>query len=1000
MNSLRNIRLRTKLIAAFAFIAGFGAIITIVGGNVSTQRVVNDVIPSLRTFESVQVGLKTLQAETLEFVSLGEEETLAELQEVSEELQDALMLFSELADDDEDEDAEVYNLYTARSRELIALSQAVVDSQKDAHERLEEMDEVENQTEVLLEQVEEILNEEIERNIAIGNLDELVEDAIASLRHLTDFSNSSLMLLLETREFAHSGEAETLDELVGSRQAMTAALQNIWPLLEDDEPEEAQARQDLQDIEARLLALSTETIEIHQETLDLLEEYEELETSLESVSKEIFAKIDQDVFEGTAQVVTGATVTSLLLVILAVIVGWLITRSIALPVGNLVDTIRKFDAGDLTAQAGVESGDEIGILAQSFNAMAERLGLTLSRLQDTTRDLLLSAEIGQQISRVRQLDAMLIDAVELIRERYDLYYVQVYLVSPSGRELILAAGTGETGQRLLQRRHRLPIGLTSITGTVAVDRNALIIEDAESSNIHQANPLLPETCAEMALPLLIGERILGVLDLQSSRPGVFNQESLPVFEVLAGQLTVALYNSELFDQAEEAREKVEDQAKILVGQGWDEFLDGIERPARLGYLYEEDALHPLTEVEDSALEGNILMSAIDVVGEEVGSIQLEGDAEWSVDERELVESISQQVAQRLENLRLLAQSQQYQQEAEEALRRLTREGWASYQSEAGLSYIHSDQLVRPLPPDFDEKVLTFDFRVRNVPIGKLGVSGVDRLPESDQAFIAEVQEQLSNHIETLRLQEQTQDALISTEELYQGSERITRAANLDEVLDALVESTALTRTQRVGLMMYNRPWQTDNPPEQLTVASSWLAEGVEDRAPQGSTFSFEDYPISYIFSQNEPYLSRDVQAEEWSHEPSRQFIMNDFGVRGVAAFPLRIGNDSIGGLTAMSEGIMDLTDEEIRQIATLVDQAATVIQTQQLYQEAQLRARREQELREISESVRASLDPETILRKAARQVGAALGRRTVVRLGADQTADVDSDDGNTGTKSV
>jgi GAF domain-containing protein len=627
--------------------------------------------------------------------------------------------------------------------------------------------------------------------------------------------------------------------------------------------------------------------------------------------------------------------------------------------------------------------------------IAERAHLA-EEVEMRTRDLRLAAQVGTSISAIRDLDEILKNAVETVQETFDLYFAQVYLVDSLGKNLVLRASTAEVGQNLMMLGHQLPVSLTSITGSVAVERKAILVEDAEANSLFRPNPQLPETCEEMAVPLMVGERVVGVLDLHSSQPGKLSEVSLPAFEALAGQLGIALTNAELFSQAEQARLQLEQQAGMLARTGWDEYLDGIERPERLGYLYEEDALRPLTEVDDVEFDGNTLMQPIKLVGEKVGSIQLEGSADWSQDEIELVENISQQVAQRLENLRLLAQSQQYQQDAEAALRRLTRDGWDSYQSAAGLSFIHSDHQVKAFSSENVENALVFDFMVREEPIGTLGILDVDHLPETDKAFVNEVQEQLSTHIEALRLQDQTQQALAATEELYQASDRISKAANLEEVLAALVESTALNRLQRVGLLMYNRPWQDENPPEQVTIAGSWLAEGIEARGPIGSVYKFDEFPVTYIFSQNEPYISRDIQSDEWSHEPSRQMIMNIFNTNGIATFPLRIGDESIGGVTAMSEGKMEITDEEIRQISTLIDQAATVIQTQQLYEKAQLRAQREHELREISEAVRAAVDPETILRRAARQVGSALGRKTVVRLGADQNAD----DGNTGKKSA
>ncbi len=624
--------------------------------------------------------------------------------------------------------------------------------------------------------------------------------------------------------------------------------------------------------------------------------------------------------------------------------------------------------------------------SRSANLELQAIGAQLeNRVAARTRALALAAEVGRTVSQVRQLGIMLQEAVELIRRRFDLYYVQIYLCDSKEKFLVLRAGSGETGQRLLGRDHRLPIGLTSITSTAVAEKRALIVEDIETSTFHQPNPLLPETCAELAVPLLVSERVVGVLDLQSNRSGVLTEESLQAFEALAGQLAVAIVNANLFSEVEQAREKIESQTRLLTRHGWDDYLDGIERPDILGYLYEGQEMQPLTQVSDGQFDQSALTKTIEISGEEVGAIKIDGDGSWLPEDIELVDDIAQQVAQQVENLRLLAMSQQYQSEAELALRRLTREGWQAYQESVGLGFIHANRQVRPIQPSEADpgEMLAYELKVRDENIGRLGVIGAERLREDDEALIAEVQEQLSAHIENLRLQQQTEQALTETEQLYQGSDGLAKATTMQEVLDTLVEATALKRLMRVGLVLYNRPWDEDNPPEHVIISAAWKAEGVEARAPVGTVYEFEQFPISYIFSEAEPYISRNIQNDEWSHEPSRQLIMNVFGANGIAAFPLRVADQTIGGLTAMSEGEFDLTDEEIRRVSTLVDQAASVIQTRLLYEQAQKRAQREQALREITEAVRTSQDPELILRRAAQQIGTVLGRKTVVRL-ADQ----------------
>jgi GAF domain-containing protein len=303
-----------------------------------------------------------------------------------------------------------------------------------------------------------------------------------------------------------------------------------------------------------------------------------------------------------------------------------------------------------------------------------------ARIALRTRDLDLAAEAGRRVSQVRDLDALLAQAVELIRVRFDLYYTQIYLADPAERVLTLRSGTGAVGAELVKRGHRLLLGPGSINGAAAVDRRAVVVSDTKASSIFKPNPLLPETRSEIAVPLIAGDRLMGVLDLQSSQAEGLTTEQLVVFQALAGQLAVAIENANLFAEAEEARTEVEAQARRLTGVGWKDFLDGLERSERLGYTYDLDKLAPLSEPLKKSDEPSVLAAPVSIAGESIGLLKLEAEADrdWTEDEIAVVQSVARQIAQQTENLRLFSQTERYRREAEEAARRLAREGWEEY----------------------------------------------------------------------------------------------------------------------------------------------------------------------------------------------------------------------------------------------------------------------------------------------------------------------------------
>jgi GAF domain-containing protein len=449
-------------------------------------------------------------------------------------------------------------------------------------------------------------------------------------------------------------------------------------------------------------------------------------------------------------------------------------------------------------------------LAEANQERLEALNLKLEeRVVDRTRDLRLASEIGQSLALVRDPEVMLTEAVEMIRERFDLYYTQIYLTDPSGRTLTLRAGTGDVGQTLLQRGQHLPVDMSSINGIAVVERRAVVVEDTEASTLHRPNPMLPETRSEMAIPLISGERVLGVLDMQSSEPGALREENLTAFETLASQLAITLVNTELFTDLENARREVEAQARRTTREGWQAFLDAIERPERIGYRFEEDDLELLDRPLAGAIDDSqAMVMPIRVAGEMVGSFELEGRQHWTSEEIELVEDVAQQVARRIENLRLLAQSQRYQQEAQEAVRRLTREGWQkAEQLLTHIGYVYRDERVKPLSSsDGDgEGAWVQEILVSDEPIGEIGIKQVEKLSPEDAEFIATIGEQLAAHIENLRLTEQTQNQAQREQALRQITAAVRGSTDPENIMRTAVRELgrvlgrrAAVRLQRSG----------------------------------------------------------------------------------------------------------------------------------------------------------------------------------------------------------
>jgi len=161
------------------------------------------------------------------------------------------------------------------------------------------------------------------------------------------------------------------------------------------------------------------------------------------------------------------------------------------------------------------------------------------------------AEISREVSSSLIVDNLLQQAVSLIRERFNFYHASVFLLDPSGQYAVIREATGDAGTQMKRAGHKLEVGSKSIVGTAAKSKEALVVNDTSKDPNYYANPILPDTKGEAAMPLRVGDRVLGVLDVQSVHPYAFNEETVKIMQILADQLAVAVVNSELFAEAQE-----------------------------------------------------------------------------------------------------------------------------------------------------------------------------------------------------------------------------------------------------------------------------------------------------------------------------------------------------------------------------------------------------------------------------------------------------------------
>ncbi|MCQ3938606.1 MAG: hypothetical protein DPW18_16390 [Chloroflexi bacterium] len=231
--------------------------------------------------------------------------------------------------------------------------------------------------------------------------------------------------------------------------------------------------------------------------------------------------------------------------LLAVIIAFIVTRAITTPIANLANVADSIAQGNLDLRAEVTQRDEIGLLASSFNTMTARLRELIStleqRVRDRTRALATSTEVSRRLSTILDRRQLVSEVVNEIRNAFGYYHAQIYLYNEETRELIMAGGTGRAGAEMIAKGHKLLWG-QGLVGRAAETRKPVLVPDTTKDANWLSNPLLPDTLAEMAVPIVTGDTLLGVLDIQHNIPNGLNADDLEAVRSIANQIAVALQN--------------------------------------------------------------------------------------------------------------------------------------------------------------------------------------------------------------------------------------------------------------------------------------------------------------------------------------------------------------------------------------------------------------------------------------------------------------------------
>jgi GAF domain-containing protein/HAMP domain-containing protein len=265
---------------------------------------------------------------------------------------------------------------------------------------------------------------------------------------------------------------------------------------------------------------------------------------------------------------------SLLIAVLVILFNQLLSP----PLKRLRQAIVAMRGGNYSEPVpATERGDEIGSLAMAFVEMRDHMRERVSELENRvalrTRDMNATQEISRFASTQRDVQSLMDQVVNLIVQQFpNIYHAQIFLLDRDRQWAVLRASTGEAGRLLLARGHRLAVGSISLIGQVCEQGRVLVARDTATSRVHRRNEFLPDTRAELAIPLKVGDRVIGALDVQSREGNAFSDDEISVLQTMADQIAVAIENARLYQESVRRLEEIERSNRLATLNAWERYM--------------------------------------------------------------------------------------------------------------------------------------------------------------------------------------------------------------------------------------------------------------------------------------------------------------------------------------------------------------------------------------------------------------------------------------------
>ena len=295
----------------------------------------------------------------------------------------------------------------------------------------------------------------------------------------------------------------------------------------------------------------------------------------------------------------------------------------------------------------------LNTLRQERAQLEERVEERTAVLRQRTEQLRATSYIARKTAELQELEPLLTTVAKLVSDQFGFYHAGIFLLNSAGNQAILQAASSEGGQRMLEQGHALPVGTQNLVGYVVTQKKPRIAMDVGEDAVFFNNPDLPMTRSQVALPLLVRDKVLGVLDIQSDKPQAFSSDDIDTLQTLADQIAIAIENARLMDETQSAMTQLEALTSLRTREAWSQKLQDGNRVftfTPLG-LRAEKVVQPAQRT---------VSVPIILRGQKIGTISIarKGEATWSQADRAMIEEVAAQVGLAVDNIRLLEEATQ------------------------------------------------------------------------------------------------------------------------------------------------------------------------------------------------------------------------------------------------------------------------------------------------------------------------------------------------------